>query len=216
MGRCHVRCNFRCPLGRIRSVDWGWRVLIRPFPGRICLSNYVTVASGLGGTLTRSITSCSSAGPTIPLGFRVLAGVGERLPLPWRRARKCAAESGILDRAMVRPSRGHLSGRHSGGRTPGRNSEPALDREDKMAELKEPKCQPCAGTGKVPLTFDIVPGRMPAELMEIDCPKCGGTGRYTAPRFSSQRSQPPDRASHLANVANVMLPCVRIYRARLT
>ena len=46
-----------------------------------------------------------------------------------------------------------------------------------MAESKEPKCQPCVGTGKVPLTFDIVPGRMPAELMEIDCPKCGGTGR---------------------------------------
>ena len=139
----------------------------------------------------------------IPLGFRVLAGVGGTLATAVAPGSKMRGESGILDRATVRPSRGHLSGRHSGGRTPGRNSEPALDREDKMAESKEPKCQPCAGTGKVPLTFDIVPGRMPAELMEIDCPKCGGTGRYTAPRFPSQRSQPPDRASHLANVANV-------------
>jgi len=49
-----------------------------------------------------------------------------------------------------------------------------------MAESEEPKCQPCAGTGKFPLIFDIVPGRMPAQPMNIDCPKCGGTGRLTS------------------------------------
>jgi hypothetical protein len=32
-----------------------------------------------------------------------------------------------------------------------------------MAESNELECQPCAGTGKIRMIFDIVPGRMPAE-----------------------------------------------------
>ena len=48
-----------------------------------------------------------------------------------------------------------------------------------MAESEEPECQPCGGTGKVCMIFDIVPGRMLPEPMKIDCPKCGGTGRHT-------------------------------------
>jgi DnaJ-class molecular chaperone len=49
-------------------------------------------------------------------------------------------------------------------------------RDDEMAEPKELGCRQCAGTGKVRMIFDIVPGRMPPEFMEIDCPKCRGKG----------------------------------------
>lgn len=57
-----------------------------------------------------------------------------------------------------------------------------------MAESNEP-CQPCAGSGKVRMIFDIVPGRMPPEPMDIDCPKCAGTGYHTPPRFPPRRAE---------------------------
>jgi DnaJ-class molecular chaperone len=70
-----------------------------------------------------------------------------------------------------------------------------------MAESGEPECQPCAGTGKVPLIFDIAPGRMPAD-MEIDCPKCGGTGRQQQGAISAaERQSSLNRADGMLRVA---------------
>jgi hypothetical protein len=45
-----------------------------------------------------------------------------------------------------------------------------------MAEPKELDCRPCAGTGKIRMVFDLVPGRMPHDPLDIDCPRCRGTG----------------------------------------
>jgi hypothetical protein len=45
-----------------------------------------------------------------------------------------------------------------------------------MAEPTELDCQSCAGTGKIRMVFDLVPGRMPNDPLDIDCPRCRGTG----------------------------------------